>query len=321
MKKLFTLIVLLAFGYLYASSQPVSEYIYKLDNGINVKSERCWNQVWVQQEYVALKPGDKSPVAITTRTLGDLTSGSSFKLMRDGKEVKTQGAVPGTYDMKLTFKLSGKPGTLSFIVSNVIIKPNTKTNVSITLYDYQIAITESPVTLNGLSAFDAKISRFKGNTEQSNNLVTPIFYAKGKHDTAIKPDESANKSSCKIKPGVYDVLISMTISGQAQKLWLENFTLKPNTAYTIMTNLNGGVIIYSGVNRDVKKMHLYPAGTAAKQTGNPTPVKNLEIGNYENVTSNNSCAPGSYDVLLAENGKYEWRKNFVITPGSRAVVK
>ena len=53
-----------------------------------------------------------------------------------------QGAAPGTYDMKLSFKLSGKPGTLSFMVGNVIIKPNTKTNVSITLYDYQIAITE-----------------------------------------------------------------------------------------------------------------------------------------------------------------------------------
>ncbi len=321
MKKLISLIVLLALSYLFASSQPVSEYTYKLDNGINVKSERCWNQVWVQQEYVALKPGDKSPVSINTRILGDLTSGSSFKLLRSGKEVKTQGAAPGTYDMKLSFKLSGQPGTLSFVVGNVIIKPNTKTNISITLYDYQIAIAETPATLNGLSAFDTKISRFKGNTEQTNNKVIPIFYAKGKHDTAITTDESPNKSSGKIKPGVYDVLVLMTISGQTQKLWLENFTLKPNINYAVTTNLNGGVIIYSGANRDVKKMHLYPAGTAAKQTGNPGPVKNLEIASYANVTSNNSCAPGSYDVLLAENGKFEWIKNFIVSPGSRAVVK
>ena len=54
------------------------------------------------------------------------------------------GATPGTYDLKLTFKLSGKPGTLSFVVGNVLIKPQTKTSVTITLYDYQISIAESP---------------------------------------------------------------------------------------------------------------------------------------------------------------------------------
>jgi hypothetical protein len=223
--------------------------------------------------------------------------------------------------MKLTFKLSGRPGTLSFIVGNVIIKPNTKTNVSITLYDYQIGIAEAPATLKGLSAFDSKVTRFKGNTDQANNMAAPVFYAKGNHDKAISPDEATNKTTGKIKPGVYDVLISMTISGQLQKFWLENFTMKANTNYAITTNLNGGVIVYTGNNKAVKKMHLYPAGTAAKQTGNPAPVNNLEIGNYENITSNNSCAPGSYDVLLAENGKFEWRKNFVIVPGSRMEVK
>jgi hypothetical protein len=321
MKKLFSLIVLFVIGFLNASSQPVSEYTYKLDNGINVKAERCWNQVWVQQEYLAMKPGDKSPVAISTRILGDLTAGSSFKLLKDGKELKVQGAAPGTYDMKLTFKLSGKPGTLSFVISNVLIKPNTKTNVSITLYDYQIGIAEAPATLNGLSSFDAKIIRFKGNTDQTNNVGAPVFYAKGKHDKVIAPDEATNKSSGKIKPGVYDVLLSMSISGQMQKLWLENFSMKANTSYNITTNLNGGIIVYGGTNKAVKKLHLYPAGTAAKQTGNPAPISNLEIVNYESLSTSNSCAPGSYDVLLDENGKYEWMKNFVITPGSRIEVK
>jgi hypothetical protein len=321
MKKLFFLIILLAMGTLYASAQPVSEYTYKLDNGINVKSERCWNQVWVQQEYVALKPGEKNPVAISTRILGDLTAGSSFKLLKDGKEVKVQGAVAGTYEMRLTYKLSARPGTLSFLISNVVIKPDTKTNVSITLYDYQIGITESQLALNGLSAFDSKISRFKGNTEQTNNTSVPVFYAKGNHSNAITADEGSGKTNGKIKPGTYDVLLSMTISGQAQKLWLENFTFKPNTNYAISTNLNGGVIVYAGTNREVKKIHLYPAGTAARQTGSPAPIKNLEIGSYENITTNNSCAPGSYDILLAANGKYEWRKNFVVTAGARAMVK
>ena len=321
MKKLFSLIVLLVIGFLNASSQPVSEYTYKLDNGINVKSERCWNQVWVQQEYVALKPGDKSPVAITTRILGDLTLGSSFKLLKGDKELKVQGAAPGTYDMKLTFKLSGKPGTLSFIIGNVIIKPDTKTNVSITLYDYQVAIAESQASLNGLAGFDSKINRFKGNTDQANNVGVPVFYAKGNHDKAISPDEATSKTAGKIKPGIYDVLISMTISGLQQKMWLNNFTMKANTNYAVTTNLNGGTIFYAGTNKAVKKMHLYPAGTAAKQTGNPAPISNLEIGKYDNITSDNSCAPGSYDVLLAENGKFEWRKNLVITPGAKVFVK
>jgi hypothetical protein len=321
MKKLISLIVLLAIGFHYASAQTVSEYAYKLDNGVIVKSERCWNQVWVQQEYVALKPGEKSPVTISTRVLGDLTAGSSFKLLKDGKEVKVQGATAGTYEMRLTYKLSGRPGTLSFVIGNVSIKPESKTNINITLYDYQIGITESTLALNGLSAFDSKISRFKGNTEQTNNSGIPVFYAKGNHNNAISADEGSGKTTGKIKPGTYDVLLSMTISGQVQKLWLENFTLKPNISYVINTNLNGGVIVYSGTNRNVKKIHLYPAGTAARQTGSPAPIKNLEIGSYENISSNNSCAPGSYDILLAENGKFEWRKNFVVTPGVRAMVK
>jgi hypothetical protein len=223
--------------------------------------------------------------------------------------------------MKLTFKLSGKPGTISFIISNVLIKPNTKTNVSITLYDYQVGIADSPASLNGLAAFDLKIIRFKGNPDQTNNTGTPVFYAKGKHDSAITPDEATSKSTGKIKPGVYDVLMSMSISGQIQKLWLENFNMKANTSYAITTNLNAGVIVYGGTNRAVKKMCLYPAGTAAKQTGTPTPISSLEIAKYESISTLNSCAPGSYDVLLAENGKYEWRKNFVIVPGSRVEVK
>ena len=58
---------------------------------------------------------DKAPLAVNIRTLGDLISGSTFKLLRSGKESKVLGATPGTYDLKLIFKLSGKPGTLSFV--------------------------------------------------------------------------------------------------------------------------------------------------------------------------------------------------------------
>jgi hypothetical protein len=321
MKKLLSLFIMQSAVILTLIAQPVSDYTYKLDNGITVKMERCWNQVWVQQDYAALKAGDQNPLSVTTRTLGDLTSSSSFKLTRGGKEVKTQGAAPGTYDLKLSFKLSGKPGTLSFVVGNVVIKPKTKTAVTITLYDYQIFISESPTTINGLSFFDSKIIKYKGNTDQTNSMAIPMFYAKGKHDQVIPPAESVSKTSGKMKPGDYDVLISMSISGQAQKIWLENFTMKPDITYTISTNLNGGVIAYAGGDRDVKNLHLYPAGTAAKQTGTPAPIKNLELFRYENISSNNACAPGAYDVLLASGNKYEWRKNLIIKTGSKTEVR
>ena len=201
MKKLLFFLVLPAIAILSVQAQPVSDYLYKLDNGITVKTERGWNHIWVQQDYSALKAGDNTPLGVSTRTLGDLTSGSSFKLLREGKEVKMLGAAPGTYDLKLSFKLSAKPGTLSFTVGNVVIKPKTKTTVNITIYDYQIYISEAPASLKGLSSFDSKINRFKGNTEQTNNLGIPTFFAKGQHDKAIPADESTTKTSGKIKPG------------------------------------------------------------------------------------------------------------------------
>jgi hypothetical protein len=323
MKKLLSFLTLQTVIILSLHAQPISSYSYKLDNGINVRTERCWNQIWVQQDYAELKAGEQTPLSVSIRTLGELTSGSSFKLVHDGKEVKMLGAAPGTYDLKMSFKLSGKPGTLSFVVGNVLIKPKTKTTVTITLYDYQISIVESPASLKGLSFYDSKINRFKGNTEQANNVGVAVFYAKGKHDKPIPPAESINSTSGKIKPGTYDVLISIGISGQVQKIWLENFTLKPDINYLISTNLNGGVIVYSGGNKDIKNMHLYPAGTAANQTGNPAPIKNLELGRYDNITTMNACPPAAYDVLLSNgNGtKYEWRKNLVVKTGSRTDVK
>ena len=300
-------------------AQTVSDYTYKFENGITVKTEHCWNHVWIQQDYADLKAGDQNPLSVSIRTLGDLTSGSSFKLLKGGKEIKVQGATPGTYDLKLSFKLSGKPGTLSFLVGNIILKPKAKTNLSVTLYDYQVSIDESVASLNGLSSIDSKVQKYKGNDDQ--NPAIPAFYAKGLHDKAIAPEESASKTSCKIKPGVYDILISMALCGKTQNIWLENFTVKPDMKYSISTNLNGGVISYAGGNKNVKKMHMYPAGTAAKQTGTPAPVKSLELGSYDNVTSGHPCPPGAYDVLLASGNKYEWHNNFVVKTGSRTEVK
>jgi hypothetical protein len=323
MKKTISILAFLAMLRLSPEAQPVTEYSYKLDNGIIVKSERCWNQVWVQQLYAPITANDKMPLSVNIRTLGDLISGSSFKLLSAGKEVKMQGAAPGTYNLKLTFKLSGNPGTLGFIVNNIIIKAKTKTSVTITLYDYQLKIAESPASLKGLSFYETQIDKCKTHTTQDLYLGIPTFYAKGKHDKPIPADELITKTSGRIKAGTYDLLISIGISGQTHKVWLENFLMKPDINYKITTNLNAGGIAYAGGNKDVETMLLYPAGTAAKQTGTPAPNKSLEIISYNNMKLANCCSPGTYDVLLSlkNSSKYEWRKNIVIMTGTQTDVK
>ena len=99
--------------------------------------------------------------------------------------------------------------------------------------------------------------------------------------------------------------------------------MKPNVSYEIITNLNAGIITYAGVNKDVKAIHLYPAGTAGRQTGNPAPDKNLELFKCDNQTLTSACPPGTYDVLLnIKNGtKYEWRNNLAVQTGIRTGVK
>ena len=323
MKKLLSFFVLQAVVIISINAQPVKDYIYKLDNGITVKTEHCWSQVWVQQSYAALTANDKSPLSVNIRTLGDLISGSTFKLFSSGKEIKMQGAAPGTYDLKLIFKLSGKPGTLSFVVGNVLIKPKTKTSVSVTLYDYQILIEETPASSNGLSSYETLVNRYKSNTIQDLYFGIPSFYTKGKHDKPLPPDQSTDKTEGKIKPGTYDLLISIGISGQTHNVWLENLTMKPDIMYKISTNLNAGGIVYTGGNKDVNMIELYPAGTVATQTGNPAPNKSIRIISYDNMKVANCCSPGTYDVLLNfKNGsRYEWRKNIIIQTGTKTDVK
>jgi len=323
MKNFFSLLVLQTVIIFTIKAQPVSDYNYKLDNGIVVKTERCWSQVWLQQSYAPLSASDKTPLAVNIRTLGDLISSSSFKLLSGGKEVKLMGAPAGTYDLRLTFKLSGKPGTLSFVAGNILIKPKTKTSVSITLYDYQILIDETPESRKGLSYFETKVNRCKDNTIQDLYFAIPNFYAKGQHDKPVSPAEKMGNTNGTIKPGTYDLLLSIGISGQTHKVWLENFQMKPDINYRISTNLNAGGIVYTGGNKDIKAMQLYPAGTASRQTGNPTPAKNLEIIAYETLTLLNCCSPGTYDVLLNfKNGaSYEWRKNIVVQTGMRTEIK
>jgi hypothetical protein len=256
-------------------------------------------------------------------TIRHLISGSAFKLVSKGKEVKMQGAAPGTYDLRMTFKLSGTKGTLSFVAGNIVIKPKTKTTVNVTLYDYLISISETPGTIKGLASYETKVNRFKGSSEQNVTKGIPSVYEKGKTDKALTPDEVVNETSCKIKPGTYDLLLTLDIASQRQKIWLQNFTMKPDVSYKITTNLNAGEVVYTGGIKDVKMMHFYPGGTAATQTGTPTPVKNQELLTYTNVTLTNACPPGTYDVLLNhKNGsKYEWKKNIIVKTASKTEIR
>ena len=323
MKRLLSAFVFLTGVILSLQAQPVSDYFYKLDNGIIVKTEHCWNQVWVQQEYSPLNATDKTPLSVGIITLGDIKSSTAFKLLSSGKEVRLTGAAPGTYDLRLTFKLSGKPGTLSFIVKNILIKPATKTSVNITLYDYQILIDETPTSVVGLASYESNVNRSKSNTVQDIYYSMPTFYQKGKHDAAITPDQTTSKTKGKIKPGTYDVLLTIGISGQSQKVWLENFQFKPDINYKVAVNLNAGGITYAGGNRDVKALQLYPAGSSARQTGPPAPIKNLETIRYDTPGISNCCSPGTYDVLLnfGNGTKYEWRKNIAVNTGGKTEVK
>jgi hypothetical protein len=321
MRKLFLFSALQVMMISLLQAQPVSAYLYKLDNGITVKTEHTWSQVWVQQTYSPLAAADQTPLAVSSRTLGDLISGQTYTLMNKGKEVKLKGAAPGTYDLKMEFKLSGKPGTLSFLIGNVQIKPQTKTTVSVTLYDYQLMIDETAAS-GQLAVFETAVQRCKQSSAAEGYTAIPAFYTKDNHNQAITPDEATSKTKGKIKPGSYDVLLNINISGQNHTLWLENFQMKAGVNYKISTNLNAGGIVYAGTIKDVKTMHLYPAGTAAK-TGTAAPAKNLETISYTDIKKLNCCSPGTFDVLLRiGNGeKYEWRKNVAVTTGTKTEVK
>lgn len=323
MKKFIKLLVIIALMSTSLLAQKVSNYSYKLDNGITVKTEQGWNQVWVDQRFDALGASDQAPLALSVRTLGELATNSTFKLFSGGKEVKTQGAKPGSYTMKVSARLTGKPGTLSFDIENIEVRAKNKTTVNVTLYDYQIIIDETTGSLKGLASYNSKVDRFKGVAEQSPACGTAAFYPRGTRDKPLQPDEVTNPKSGRIKPGTYDVLITLGASGRTQKIWLENFNLKPDFSYNILTNLNAGIIEYAGGNKDVKSIHLYPAGLADRQKGAATPDKNSELIRCEGLGVSSPCPPGTYDVLLNYNNgaKYEWRKGIAVSTGKRVQVK
>jgi hypothetical protein len=322
MKKIVILLTILPALVFTLNGQTVSNYTCKLDNGIVVKAEKCWNQVWVSQSFAPFTANDKNPVDIKLRPLGDIYSTPAYKMVAGGKEFKSQDAKPGTYTVKFTFKLSGKPGTLTFDVDNVQVKAGSKTTLSVTLYDFQIFIAEVPGSQGGLAAYTSKVTSYKNTPDDNQAMGVIAIYEKGKHDAVLASDNATSKKSGKIKPGTYDVAIVFGASGKIQKLWLENFTMKADVAYTITTNLNAGVISWNG-SKDVKSIHLYPAGTSAKMGATPAPDKNSEILRIEGASLSGTCPPGTYDVMLnIKNGaKYEWKKNVVVQTGIRVALQ
>jgi len=229
----------------------------------------------------------------------------------------------GTYDMKVTAKLSGKPGTITFEVNGVEVKSKMKTTVSVTIYDYQITIDEVAAPAKGLAAYESKVIKYKGNADVSPKCGILVFYSKGVRDKAITQDEKTTDQTGKIKPGTYDVQIGIDVCAQSQKIWLENFTMKPDVNYKITANLNAGEVTYAGVNRDVKKLHMYPAGTADRLQGVAKPDKASERIVFDPATAKYPCPPGSYDVLIniGPDKKYEWKKGIVVRTGARSDVK
>lgn len=322
MKRYIAILFFLALA-IFVNGQKVSGLTYKLDNGITVKMERTWSRVWIQQTQEAFAASEQpQSVVVNIRTLGELTKSNSFKLTAAGKDVRLKDAAPGTYDLKITSVLAGKPGSIVTDISGIVVKPKMKTTVNVTMYDYQINIEETPLASSGLSSMEFIINRFKGNNDQKYNQGVPSFYAKGKRETTINPEESPAKNKAKIKPGTYDVLVTIEIPGYNQKVWLENFTLKPDVSYKVSINMNAGEIVYAGTLRDVTKLHLYPANSADKLGGAPKPEKSMEFMVTEPATAKFPCAPGTYDVLLnIGNGKkYEWKKGIVVRPGGTATI-
>jgi hypothetical protein len=324
MKKLIILFLFQAILVVSIMAQTVASFNYKLDNGIVVKiDERNWTHEWVQQRQDPVTGTETTSVTVNVRTMGDLTQSTVFKLTSGGKDIKMKDASPGTYDLKMTSKLSGKPGSFILDIKGIEVKPKMKTTVNVTIYNYQINIEETPVTNKGLATYESLIYRYKGNGEQNLNWGIPAFYAKGAHDKKIAPDEQISDIKGKIKPGTYDMLITLDIAGYIQKIWLENFAMKPDINYRITTNLNAGEITYAGVNREVRQFHLYPAGTADKQQGAAKRDIPKEFITYDKALFNYACPPGTYDVLLniGNGSKFEWRKGVVVRSGTRTDVK
>jgi hypothetical protein len=320
MKKSFITLLFIAVFVYPLIGQTAGNYTFKFDNGAVVKTERDWGHIWIQQKQEAFAANEEhQSVVIKITTFGELGNNTTFKLSSGGKDVKLKEAAPGMYDLKITSKLIGKPGTISFDASGIEVKAKMKTTVTVTIYKYQVSIEDAAVANKGLAGYEAKIALYKGNIDPTGKMATVAFYAKGAHDQKLTPDVVTNEVSGKIKPGTYDALVSIDISGKVQKVWIENITLKADMNYKLITNMNAGTVTYAGGNRDLKILMLYPAGTADRT---PKADKSTAMMVYDPSYSTYPCPPGSFDALLTNGtGKTEWRKNVVVRSGVRTDIR
>ncbi|MBK7627175.1 MAG: hypothetical protein IPJ16_08280 [Bacteroidales bacterium] len=74
----------------------------------------------IQQDLISTKP-----LVVNISTVGDLISGSSYKVFSEGKEIDEQNLTPGTCSLKIVLNLSSA-GNNQLDVGNVIIKKKTK---------------------------------------------------------------------------------------------------------------------------------------------------------------------------------------------------
>lgn len=324
MKK-FSLIICFLFLLVYAAfSQKVSGYNYALANGVIVKMENTWSNVRAQLSYdtIGVAKG-KVALEVKLKWVGNLVSDYTYAVFDNAGKVTNEKFLPGNYRVAFDVKLVEGVGKLSFEVKDVIVKPDRRTVLQVDIYDYLITVREEPSPMKGLSYYESKVNRYKDNWEQNRNWAKPAFYMPGQHEKRIDPDQPMGDYYGKIKPGTYDLLLNMEISGKLQKIWLTNFTMKPDVRYHITTNINGGEIAYTGGDYEVKILYLYPAGTAAKQKGKVQRNVPLEIIGYEPATGVFAAPPGKYDVMLnyGHGIKYEWRKGVQITTGKKTEVK
>ncbi|HVN57243.1 MAG TPA: hypothetical protein VMT63_03000 [Bacteroidales bacterium] len=324
MKKTFVFLLFIAVFTSPLICQTASNFTFKFDNGVGIRTEHDWGHIWVQQQQTAFAAGEEQQsVVIKITTFGELGQNTTFKLTNAGKDVRLKDAAPGTYDLKITSKTIGKPGSISFDVTGIVVKAKMKTTVTVTIYKLQASVEEAPMAGKGLASYESKVLFYKGNPDPSGKTGIITFYAKGAHDNKLTPDAVANDISGKIKPGTYDVLVSVDISGKSQKVWFENVTMKADISYKFVTNLNAGTVNYVGANRDTKQLHLYPAGTADRLQGATKPDKASEVISYEPAFGTYACPPGSYDVLLVigTGSHNEWKKNVVVRSGSRTDIR
>ena len=128
----------------------------------------------------------------------------------------------------------------------------------------------------------------------------------------------------KSNPEPIDMAITLGVSGHTQRIWLrENFIMKPDVSFTVTANLNAGIITYAGTDRDVKAMHLYPAGTTDRQQGKPAPDKNLELIKCDNSTLTADVLPDlmMYSSISGMASAMNGGKNIVVQTGMRTQVR